>query len=172
MKKTLTLLAMLGLISLGGCAWLGFGDDESTTTQTQEAQAASDESAPVQVAQASPAKPLTKAEQRIKAELDQKAQKLVNQSARTLLPNVNHKEVKKVGSHWVATFMNVDTKNISTEMRPSSKKGQYVGIIRYREQIMECRGDSKSAALAAPCSQVGARRLTEMIAYDGKEWKD
>ena len=177
MKKALACLALFGLVS--GCAWMDFGDDSSTVSATEEAQGAPAEEA-VQMEQAAPAPQKTsakaskgaKSEAQIKAELDQMAQKLVNQSARTLLPNAANKEVKKVGSSWVATYMNVDTKNIYTEMRPGKAKGLYVGSIRYHEEIMECRGNTRAEALSAPCQKAGSRKLTELISYDGKQWQD
>lgn len=176
------MLAMFSLLN-AGCAWLGFGDDDSSVTQTEEASAATQEPA-VQMEESAPAPTATKkaaktaktkkgakSEAEIKAALDQKAKQLVSQSARTLLPNKAHKEVAKVGSEWVATYMHVDTENVSTELRPGAN-GQYVGFIRYKEDIMQCRGATKEAALKAPCERSGARRLTELIRYDGREWQD
>lgn len=180
MRRFLVIAAMLGLMN--GCAWLGFGDDSSDTTQVETAQAAEPET-PAEPAQAAPeskkvekkvAKSTSKgakSEAQIKAELDKMGAKLVAQSARTLLPNKANKNVKQVGGQWVATYMNVDTAHVSTEMRPGSN-GQYVGFIRYQEEIMECKGATREAALAAPCHKVGARRLNELIRYDGKEWQD
>ena len=178
------MLAMFSLFN-AGCAWMGFGDDESSVTQTEEANAATPTEPAVQIEQAAPessapkkatkttskAKKGAKSEAEVKAALDQKANQLVAQSARTLLPNKAHKEVKKVGSEWVATYMNVDTHNVSTELRPGAN-GQYTGLIRYKEEIMQCRGATREAALAAPCERAGARRLTELIRYDGREWQD
>ena len=97
--------------------------------------------------------------------------KLAAQSARTLLPNKANKEVRKVGDQYVATYLEVDTGNVSTEMKPGAN-GQYVGFIRYQERIFECRGATRQAALSAPCTQVRARRLNELIRYDGKAWQD
>ncbi|MDE5832066.1 MAG: translation initiation factor 2 [Desulfovibrio sp.] len=181
MKKVLVILAAFSLLS-GGCAWMGFGSDDSVTTQSEEAQAAepeiqADEPEPAKTTAKKTAKTTVKtkkgakSEAQIKEELDAKARQLVAQSARTLLPNKTHKEVKKVGSQWVATYMDVDTQNISTEMHPG-KAGQYVGTIRYRENIMQCKGATKAAALSAPCEKAGARRLTELISYHGGQWQD
>lgn len=179
MRKILVAFAVLGLIN--GCAWLGFGDESSTTTQTETAQAAEPEvtSEPAAEAPKAAAKKETKkvaskgakSEARIKAELDAMGAKLVAQSARTLLPNKANKNVKQVGGQWVATYMNVDTQHVTTELRPGSN-GQYVGFIRYQEEVMECKGPTREAALSAPCQKVGARRLNELIRYDGKEWQD
>ena len=182
MKKVLAFLAMFSLFN-SGCAWLGFGDDESSVVaQTEETMASEpavqmEETAPAKSASKQTAKTTSKSkkgaksEAEVKAALDKKAQQLVAQSARTLLPNKAHKEVKQVGSQWVATYMNVDTQNVSTELRPGAN-GQYTGLIRYREEIMQCKGSTREAALKAPCEKAGARRLTELIRYDGREWQD
>ncbi len=187
MRKLIALIAFLGLMG-NGCAWLGFGDDSETTAQTTqtevtEPQAVEPEPAPAQKPEAktsakkaaakksAPAKKGAKTEAQIKAELDKMGHKLAAQSSRTLLPNIKNKEVKKVGSEWVASYISVDPNHVSTELRPGSK-GQYVGFIRYQERIMECRGATKEAALAAPCKQVRTRNLNELIRYDGTAWQD
>lgn len=162
-----------------GCAWLGFGDDSSDTNSTavkaepvqQESGAAEAAADPKPAVAAGKAAKGAKSEAQIRQELDAMGKKLVNQSARTLLPNKANKDVKKVGGEWVATYYNVDTNNIRTEMRPGAN-GQYVGFIRYQEEIMQCRGATREAALSAPCVKTGARRLNELIRYDGKAWQD
>lgn len=182
MRRIFAIVAVLALMS-SGCAWLGFGDDESSseTTTTAQAEPLQEEAAPAPEVKAeskgkktssgSKSKKAAKSEEQIKKELDAMGQKLVNQSARTLLPNQAHKEVAKKGSEWVATYFHVDTNNVRTELRPGAN-GQYVGFIRYQEEIMECRGATKQAALSAPCKKVGSRRLNELIRYDGNAWQD
>ena len=66
--------------------------------------------------------------------------------------------------------MEIDTVNVTTEMRPGSK-GQYVGVVRYQEKVYECRGKSRQAALGAQCVQTRSRRLSELIRYDGRAWQ-
>lgn len=188
MRKILVCIAALGLMC-SGCAWLGWGDDsESSTVSTAEASeniSAMPEAAPLpeetKAEKAAPAKSASKksasrkkgakSEAQIKEELDRMGHKLAAQSARTLLPNKAHKEVKKVGNQWVASYVEVDANRVSTEMRPGNA-GQYVGFIRYQEHFFECRGDTREAALKAPCTQVRSRNLNELIRYDGKEWQD
>lgn len=180
MRKIFTVIAALAFMC-NGCAWLGFGDDESNTDNTVQAEPVQEETAPApeiktdntskKAASASKTKKGSKSEAQIQKELDAMGQKLVNQSARTLLPNQAHKEVAKKGGEWVATYFNVDTNNVRTELRPGTN-GQYVGFIRYQEEIMECRGATKEAALSAPCKKVGSRRLNELIRYDGNSWQD
>lgn len=179
MRKLIVFVAMLGLLG-SGCAWLGMGDDDSvTTTQSEELQETQSEPAPEAKAEVKKttqkstkkAKKGAKTEAQIKEALDKKGHQLVAQSSRTLLPNINHKQVKKSGSGWVATYMHVDTSHVTTEMKPGTK-GNYIGYIRYQEHIMECHGKTKEAALKAPCEQAGTRRMTELIRYDGNEWLD
>lgn len=170
------------MMALTGCAWLGFGDD-ATTTASEETQASADISAESQApeveapktTQASTAKKSAKTtknaknEAQIKAALDERAKKLVAQSARTIMPNKAHPEYKKVGGEWVASFVDVDTNHVVTEMSPGVKV-PYVGKIRYQERYMECRGATKEAALKGNCQQVRTSTRTEMISYDGKAW--
>lgn len=168
---------------LTGCAWLGWGDD-SETAASSEPQANVEENLAeepaVQVQQETPApvkkavkgKKGAKSEAQIKAELDAMGKKLAAQSARTLIPNRAKPEYKQVGKEWVASFIDVDPNQVTTEMRPGSSSGQYVGFIRYQEHFMECRGATKQAALTGSCTQVRARNLNELIHYDGTAWRD
>ena len=187
MRKALGFVVALSLMA-GGCAWFTSSEESETVTpappaQETAAEAATPAAAPATEPAKAPAKSAAKtaaktaakkgakSEAQIKAELDKMGQKLVNQSKRTLLPNQANKEVKKVGNQYVATYLEVDTNNVSTEMRPGAN-GQYVGFIRYQERVCECRGATRQAALCAPCTQVRARNLNELIRYDGKEWQD
>lgn len=167
------------VLALTGCAWLGFGDDAETTA-TEEPQIQADAPAEPVQAPVKAEKPASKAaktakgaknEAQIKASLDETGKKLAAQSARTLLPNKAHPEYKKVGSEWVASYIDVDPNRVSTELRPGAS-GQYVGFIRYQERFMECRGATKQEAMKGNCRQVRSRNLTEMIRYDGKAWQD
>ncbi|MBD5538888.1 MAG: translation initiation factor 2 [Desulfovibrio sp.] len=187
MRKSLVFVVALSLMA-GGCAWFTSSEESETVTPAAPAEevaapapapAAEAAKAPAQssakkatkAAAKTAAKKGAKSEAQIKAELDKMGQKLVNQSKRTLLPNKANKEVKKVGGEYVATYLEVDTNNVSTEMKPGAN-GQYVGFIRYQERVFECRGATRQAALSAPCTQVRARNLNELIRYDGKEWQD
>ncbi|MDE5878637.1 MAG: translation initiation factor 2 [Desulfovibrio sp.] len=188
MRKSLVFVLALSLMA-GGCAWFTSSEETETVTPAATAEevaapaadpapAAAKETAktPAKAAAKTTAKKAAvkkgaKTEAQIKAELDKMGQKLVNQSKRTLLPNKANKEVKKVGGEYVATYLEVDTNNVSTEMKPGAN-GQYVGFIRYQERVFECRGATRQAALSAPCTQVRARNLNELIRYDGKEWQD
>ena len=180
--------------ALCGCAMFG-SSEESSQTVTPAAQEDAVKAAPdakaelpasksakassvkTSSAKASSAKASTsarggkKSEAQIKDELDRMGHKLAAQSARTLLPNKANKEVRKQGNEYVATYLEVDANNVSTEMKPGAN-GQYVGFIRYQEHIFECRGATRQAALSAPCKEVRARRLNELIRYDGKAWQD
>ncbi len=180
MRKLFTAIVVLTFMA-SGCSWLGLGDDSSNSDAVTTSPAAASES--VQIESNAPADPPSvpstkkaskgsKSEAQIKKELDAMGQKIAGQAARTLTPNKAHKEVVKRGNEWVATYIDVDTSRVRTEMRPSATPGQYVGIIRYQEEIMECRGATKEAALSAPCTQRSTRNLREMIAYDGKRWQD
>lgn len=181
MRKFLLLACALALT---GCAWLGFGDSSETTVQANESPAdtpAPQEeiaaSAPDKAAPATPAKKTSKSskgaksEAQIKAELDAMGKKLASQSARTLLPNKSKPDFRQVGKEWIASYIDVDTNRVSTEMRPSSN-GQYIGFIRYQERFMECRGATRQTALQGNCVQTKTRNLNELIRYDGKAWQD
>ena len=94
---------------------------------------------------------------------------LVGRASRTVMPSKAHKEVRKVGKEYVATYVEVDTDSLTTEVRKGARG--YVGFIRYSEHVYECRGASKSGALSAPCEKIKTRNLNEMIRYDGKKWQ-
>lgn len=190
MRKLAVCAVVLGLLG-GGCSWLGFGDDSSTTAAASEAAppvetAAEPDPAPAptkataakttakttaKAAKAAKAVKGAKSEAQIQAELDQMGKKLASQSARTLLPNKANKDVKQVGGQWVASYIEVRPEEVRTQLRPGSS-GQYVGSIRYAEHFMECRGATRQEALKAPCHEVRSRNLNELIRYDGKQWQD
>lgn len=173
-------------LALTGCAWFGWGEDAETAApaapETAEAQAATPEplaEAPaVQVQQKQPAKKAAKpakgakSEAQIKTELDAMGRKLAAQSGRTLVPNRANPQYKQAGGQWIASFIAVDPQSVTTEMRPGTNSGQYVGIIRYQEKFMECTGATKQAALNGTCKQVKGRNLSELIHYDGRAWQD
>ena len=192
MRILLALILTLGLAT-GGCAWFSSSDDSETQTpaaQPQDQATASEaapEPAPAPVkdvpgksksktkanaekASAKKAPRGAKSEAEISAELDRVGHKLALQASRTVMPSKASKEVRKDGKDYVASYVEVDTSNVTTELRPGAS-GQYVGFIRYQEKIYGCRGASKKEALSASCQQVRARRLNELIRYDGKEWQ-
>lgn len=189
MRKYATIAAITAMLC--GCSWFGGGDDSTTTAVAEnEAQAAP-------VAQAQTAEPATataqgepgaaaksaakatakkavkgaKTEAQIKAELDQMGKKLAAQSGRTVMPNKSRPDYRQAGDQWVASFIEVNPNEVTTEMRPGSN-GTYVGVIRYSEHFMECQGATKQAALSGSCTQVKSRNLSELIRYDGKAWQD
>ena len=193
MRKILALILTLGLTT-GGCAWFGGSsstDEEIKPAQPQE-QTAAPEPAPAPVAPAKDAKgkkgktkaekaaeatPVAstkkgaKTEAQIAAELTVVGQKLAAQAARTVMPSKASKEVRQDGKDYVASYVDVDASNVTTELRPSSS-GQYVGFIRYQEKVMECRGKTRQEAIgSASCQQVKARNLNELIRYDGSSWQ-
>lgn len=185
MRMFLAFILTLGLAT-SGCAWLQWRDPAEA--QTPEVQPQEEvtlveavvEPAPAPVKSASKSKAKVektartargaKSETEISAELDRVGHKLAAQASRTVMPSVAAKEVRKDGKDFVASYVEVDTSNVTTELRPGAK-GQYVGFIRYQEKIYECRGASQQAALSAPCKQVRARRLNELIRYDGSAWQ-
>ena len=75
-----------------------------------------------------------------------------------------------MGKEYVATYVDVDTDSLTTEVRKGARG--YVGFIRYAEHVYECRGASKSAApVRSPVKKIKTRNLNEMIRYDGKKWQ-
>ena len=160
MKKTLACVMVLGL-GLSGCSL--FGSDESTdkmdAAQAPAAEASTQETA------GNAAQPGDK----IQADLEATGRQLVAQAARNVQPSKSAKLVRKMGSTYVATYTEVDTSSMTTNVNVSPT-GNYVGFVRYQEVVYECRGKSKSAALSAPCEAVKTRRVNEMLSHNGKKW--
>ena len=97
--------------------------------------------------------------------------RLVAQASRTVMPSKASKEVRQDGKDFVASYVDVDPNEVTTEMHPSNA-GQYVGYVRYQEKMMECRGKSRKEAITtASCQQVKARNINELIRYDGSTWQ-
>ena len=97
--------------------------------------------------------------------------RLAAQAARTVMPSKSSKEVRQDGKDYVASYVDVDASNVTTELRPGAA-GQYVGFVRYQERVMECRGKNKQEAITtASCQQVKARNINELIRYDGSTWQ-
>lgn len=151
MRILLALILTLGLAT-GGCAWFSSSDDSETQTpaaQPQDQATASEaapEPAPAPVkdvpgksksktkanaekASAKKAPRGAKSEAEISAELDRVGHKLALQASRTVMPSKASKEVRKDGKDYVASYVEVDTSNVTTELRPGAS-GQYVGFIR------------------------------------------
>lgn len=105
----------------------------------------------------------------VQQKLDVVGKKLVRDAAANVVPNINKKEVTKDKDGYVAKYVAVDTNTLRTEVLPSTGSGgQYVGCIKYVENVYECRGKTRNEALKAPCSVVKSRRMNELIRYDGK----
>lgn len=188
-KQTFLALLLTFGLTAGGCAWFG-GDTSSTeaaVTPAQPAETAAPAPAPEAPASGKAAKKVdkkaaasaektqhvakgAKTEAQIAAELDSVGHRLVAQAGRTVVPSKSKKDVQQVGKDFVASYVEVDESSISTELRPGAS-GQYVGFVRYKENVFECRGATRQAALTAACQQVKARRINELIRYDGKSWQ-
>lgn len=188
-KQTFLALLLTFGLTAGGCAWFG-GDSSSTeaaVTPAQPAETAEPAPAPEAPAPGKAGKKVdkkaaasaekkqpvvkgAKTEAQIAAELDSVGRKLVAQAGRTVVPSKSKKDVQQVGKDFVASYVEVDEGSISTELRPGAS-GQYVGFVRYKENVFECRGATRQAAMTAACQQVKARRINELIRYDGKSWQ-
>ena len=191
MRKILALILTMGLAS-GGCAWFGGSSSEEVKPAQPQEQTAAPEPAPApeapakdvkgkgktkakaeKKAEVKPAasKKVVKTEAQVAAELTMVGNKLAAQAARTVMPSKASKEVRQDGKDYVASYIEVDASNVTTELRPGTS-GQYVGFIRYQEKVMECRGKTKQeATTTASCAQVKARNLNELIRYDGSTWQ-
>lgn len=192
MRKQLFLALLLTFgLTASGCALFG-GDsssEEAVITPAQPEQAPAPAPAPEAPASGKAsakaakvdkkaAKPVdkkssakgAKTEAQIAAELEVVGRKLAAQAGRTVVPSKAKKDVRQVGKDFVASYVEVDESTVSTELRPGAS-GQYVGFVRYKENVYECRGASRQAALSAACQQVKARRINELIRYDGSSWQ-
>ena len=170
------LVAVFCVFFSAGCA--GNSDVQPTNPELGDAKGQpSQEMAKEEVSQ-SKAKPqsskntrhVAKSPDMIKADLDATARQLLQRASHTITPSKANKSVRLSGNEYVATYIEINPNNFSTEMRPASKSGTYNGFIRYSEQVFHCKGKTKSAALSAPCSPVTSRRMNEMVHYDGTKW--
>ena len=108
----------------------------------------------------------------VKQELANVGRTLVNNAARTIMPNIKSKAVAP-GSKggYVASYMEVDAAHVQVEVIPSSTgAGKYIGAIRYMENQYECPGASKAEALQAACRVAQSRRIKELISYEKGKW--
>lgn len=189
MRKILALILTMGLAT-GGCAWFGGSSSEEAKPAPQpQEQVAAPEPAPApeapakdvkgkgkakKQAEAKPvaSKKVVKTEAQISAELSMVGNRLAAQAARTVMPSKASKEVRQDSKGYVASYIDVDASNVTTELHPGSTGGQYVGYVRYQEKVMECHGKTKQEAITtASCEQVKARNLNELIRYDGSTWQ-
>ncbi len=104
----------------------------------------------------------------IKEKLHTLGQKLVQTAAKNVVPRKSQKAVRKEGNAYIASYVEIDTQSLRTELRPSETKGKYVGLIKYHEHHYQCRGASQQEALKADCIRSRSRNLTEIISYSGK----
>ncbi len=108
---------------------------------------------------------------KVKAELASVADTLVNNAAKSIMPNVRSKAVAPgSGGGFVASYTEVEVATARAEVIPSSEKDKYVGSIRYLEHQYECPGGSKAEALQASCNKVKSRRMNELIRYEKGKW--
>jgi len=189
MRKILALILTLGLTT-GGCAWFGGSSSEEAKPAQPQEQAAAPAPAPEpapapakdvkgksktkaakHAEKKAPSRKTVKTEAEITAELGMVGHRLVAQASRTVMPSKASKEVRQDGKDFVASYVDVDPNEVTTEMHPSNA-GQYVGYVRYQEKMMECRGKSRKEAITtASCQQVKARNINELIRYDGSTWQ-
>lgn len=167
MKKILA-VSLLASLLCGGCALFG-GDDGAAPAPAPADTTAAGDAAPEKAPAKTPDKAAPVSQSRLEADLHKTGQSLVGRASRTVMPSKAHKEVRKVGKEYVATYVEVDTASLNTEVRKGARG--YVGFIRYAEHVYECRGASRSAALAGPFEKVKTRNLNEMIRYDGRKWQ-
>lgn len=192
MRKISFLLALCLTFGLCGCGLFG-GDKQEAEPEVQQA-AVEPEVQPAAAPEPAKTKPMTKAEKaaaakkakaekaaaakggkkseaQIQAELDATAKKLVAQAARTVMPSKASKSVRQSGKEYIASYVEVDQTSMSASMSKGASAGTYIGSIRYLEKVFECRGKNKKEALSAPCNQVKAKRMNELIQYNGKAWQ-
>lgn len=105
----------------------------------------------------------------IKSKLDTMGKQLVVKAAATVSPSLSKKAVAPEGSGFVARYTEIDTSDVVTELIQSTGPGgKYIGSIKYLENHYECQGKTQEEALKAPCTKVKARRMNELVRYDGK----
>lgn len=173
MRKSVIIIALTALIC-SGCSWLGWGDDSSTTAAAAPDNASANTAEPITKAPEAAKTPApaftgTKAEAKIKSELDAAGRKLAAQSSRTILPNINNPQIKKSGNQVIVSYIAVDPNNVTTQLQKSGNN-IYIGRISYAEHFMECRGATKEAAMKS-CTETRSKNLTELIRYNGREWE-
>lgn len=161
--SALTLACVLGFAGCTSSQPSGTADIEQGTEARVELGSEQEPKAP----EALPA-----GEAGVKAKLDQAASKLASMANRTVVPNKSNPKVQKKGSEYVKTYIEVDLASLRTSMRPGqSAMVPYIGIIEYTEVGYECKGASQQAARASTdCTAYTARKVQEIISYDGKQW--
>lgn len=165
MKNVVRYAAVLCVLWLGSPLFAAPANAAQDDTKKSPAKAAPAKAA----AKASPTKKGGDTEADIKAKLDTMAQQLVVRASATVSPSKMKKAVTPEGNGYVARYTEVDTTDIVTELIQSTGKGgKYIGSIKYREMLYECRGKSQAEALNAPCERVKVRRMNELVRYDGK----
>jgi LysM repeat protein len=141
----------------------------AATSAPRAAQSAKQAKSVTQTPQA--AVPADGIPEKVKLELANVGKTLVNNAARTIMPNAKAKAVAPGDSGgYVASYVVVDTSDIRTEVIPSAESGKYVGSIRYVENLYECPGKSKAEALQAECRVVRSRRINELVRYEKGKW--
>ncbi|MDD6181868.1 MAG: translation initiation factor 2 [Desulfovibrionaceae bacterium] len=156
-SKMLTICSLAALMALGGVSC-----SDSKAPSPEDGTAA-------QATRAEQAAPASR--DKIQAGLEEAGRKLVGMAAENVTPKKSRMTAAKRGKTYVAKYAEVDRSSMSVSMQPG-KNGKYVGFIRYAENHYECTGKTKAAALKAQeCSVVKTRRMTEMVQYDGRQWR-
>lgn len=125
--------------------------------------------APAKAAPAKKGKKSEESEEVIKSKLDTMGKQLVVKAAATVSPSLSKKAVTPEDGGYVARYTEIDTSEVVTELIQSTGTGgKYIGSIKYRENHYECRGKTQEEALKATCDRTKARRMNELVRYDGK----
>ncbi len=167
--KSLAAMAVCAVLSMGGSVAYAAEAAKPTDAKKETSKPAeTKKTAPAK--KAAPASKAVESQDVVKQKLDETGKKLVAQASTHIVPNIKQKEVAQAtdGRGFVARYLHADPSTLSTELRPSQSGKGYVGIVRYMEYTMECRGESREKALNAPCQSVKSRRMSELLHYDGK----
>ncbi len=120
--------------------------------------------------QNAPSDPVSSPHQKVAEQLALFADTKLESINANIQPSKHSKEVLQEDGEYVARYLWVDTKNITTSLKHRVPSNKFIGIIRYCEMEYQSRGKTPADALAGRFSLVKQRNITEIVRYAKGSW--
>lgn len=109
----------------------------------------------------------------VRADLDVFVKNYIARSNNALSVNRSNPRVFKRGSHWIATFTEMNPSSARASMKKSvSRHFDYIATLSYDEITYECVGKTQKEARNGKFMATKMRRLTELPRYAKGRWEN
>ena len=168
LKNLVVSLCALGVLAAPALA----AESPKSTTKNQAASMQKGKAATAVKKAKAPAVSSVSEEQQAREKLLALAQSHTANAAKYIRPGKSTRSIEKRDKDFVATYRELDTSNVSTDMSQQDMPGcKYVGSVAYVVHDYECKGKSvEEARRSSDCTMVKSQRMREMTRYDKGKW--